>query len=296
MGTKDSDNDQTALAAFNAAFGEDDDGTDAESAFAQQGHQADAGSRARAGGDATQVQAGGQADSGEKVDELPADPVARMMALEERILQLAQANAELNHKVNSATGRVSAMQREMETSRRRAPAPAPQAQAQTPAPPAPRLDKFEAVRSELPDVADGLAQYVDAQLEKIRPTAQPEPQEQEVTTSSHGGSSEAALYEAFPQWEQTVTRPEFDLWLRAKGDEYTKRIKSTGDAAEMMGALVQYQAHVNQATRQPQPDVNHTRALRAQQAVLPNTPAGRSARTPSQSAEQAFSEGFANER
>lgn len=286
MGTQASKQDQDGLAAFNAAFGEAD-ADDPASTFAQPGIEA--------GGEGQNQGQADQQHHNDQASELPEDPVAKMKALEERILQVAQANAELTQHVKSATGRISALQRELDTSRRRAPAPAPQAQAHMPAPPAPRLEKFEAVRSELPDVVDGIAQYVDAQLEKLRPAAPPEPQQQEVTTSSHGGSSEAALYEAFPTWEVTVTRPEFDLWLKAEGPDYMQRIKTTNDAAEMMGALVKYQAHISQTqspSPPPQPDVSQQRALRVQQAVQPNTPAGRPGRTPTQSVDQAFSEGF----
>jgi hypothetical protein len=278
MGTQDSTETQTGLSAFNAAFGE----SDPESIFAQPGSTAGADGSNQVDSDQT-----------DQADGLPDDPVARMRALEERILQVAQANAELTQQVRSATGRIGAMQRELET--RRKAAPAPQAQAQTPAPPAPRLEKFEAVRSELPDVADGLAQYVDAQLEKLKPAAPPEPQRQEVTASMHGGSDEAALYEAFPAWEATVTRPEFDLWLQTKGPEYMQRIKRTESHAEMMSALVQYQAHTSQST-QPQHNVSQQRSLRVQQAVQPNTPAVRASRTPAVSGQQAFDEAFANER
>jgi len=286
------------LAAFNAAFGDPDDGTIGQAAAQAQpaaSGQQDAGQTAR-------VEDGQQAGGNTRA-ELPEDPVERLKVLEERLQAFEREKEDLKHQVRSATGRIGAMQRELDSRRGSKPQAAAPAQA-TPAPAAsPRLEKVEALREELPDVVSALEELVSARVAPPQSVAHDsQPNGQEVSTSTAGGSEEAALYDAFPDWEQTVMTNEFDQFLKSRGADYERRIKGTDRPSEMMAAIAQFERTKAHSATRTDPGqqgqntaVNQARASRVSQAVQPNQSAPRTAgRAAPMSAEEAFRQGFTN--
>lgn len=281
------------LAAFNAAFGDPDDGTIGQAAAQAQpaaSVQQDAGQTARV--------EDGQQTGGNTRAELPEDPVERLKVLEERLQAFEREKEDLKHQVRSATGRIGAMQRELDSRRGSKPPAAAPAQA-TPAPAAsPRLEKVEALREELPDVVSALEELVSARVAPPQSVAHDsQPNGQEVSTSTAGGSEEAALYDAFPDWEQTVMTNEFDQFLKSRGVDYERRIKGTDRPSEMMAAIAQFERTKTSRTDPGQQgqhiNVNQARASRVSQAVQPNQSAPRTAgRAAPMSAEEAFRQGF----
>lgn len=112
------------------------------------------------------------------------------------------------------------------------------------APAKPRFAKVEALREQgLPEIADALEEIASAteQARTPEPPAEPAgaaapPVDDSLTPD------EMALQIARPTWATDLTSTDFQLWLARQPRDYQQRIQNTDKAAEIMGALTQFDA------------------------------------------------------
>lgn len=176
-----------------------------------------------------------------------ADPFA---GLPEPVRNALAAIPQMEHRVRSAEGRVAALQREL-AQRQAAPETA-----------APRASspKLEALRGELPEVAEALDEMrgttvdADSLRQQVRAELAAELQE-ELLSTNH------------PEWQQTVTGNDFQLWLASQDAAYRDRIASTSKASELMGALRRFGEH--QAKASARATLQASRGRRLAAAVAP---------------------------
>ncbi len=186
----------------------------------------------------------------------------RVRAMLEEFQSVKQAAAqipELKHKLLSAEGRVAALQKQV-------PPPAP------PAPP--KMEKFDLLRQQLPEVADGIEEYLAAR--------QPKPEPEPDTKAPAAPVLEAER----PGWQEEVIGSEFQQWLARQDATYRSKVELTTSEAVLLGALTRFDAHKElqterarlEAERQAQAQkLTQTRTTRAAAAV---TPSGAGRRVP----------------
>jgi hypothetical protein len=209
----------------------------------------------------------------EEADELAGLPpkVRELLAQMESLKQAASLVPTLEHRLRSAEGRVAALQKQV-------PAPTP------PAPP--RLEAFERVREELPEVAEAMEEYFQSRQAKVDTEQQAEP----------AAETPSVLAEEAPDWEKTVVSSDFQQWLKSQDQAYRTKVETTNSEAVMLAAITKFDAHRTlQAERQAAAQkAAQTRQARVAGAVVP-TGAGRRAPT-EMSLEEAFASGFSSQR
>lgn len=206
-------------------------------------------------------------------------PKARALLQEvERLRTAAAAVPQLEHRLRQAEGRLGDLNG-------RIPKPPP------PAPP--KLERFERLREELPEVADGLEEYLQHHMPK---KADPEPTPQ----ASSDDIPTPVLDAEFPDWGQTISSNEFKSWLASQPAEYQTKVQSTDSEAVFIGALAKFKT-ASEAARVAAAEaaaraaaagqVNQVRNARATRAAVPATGARRAPSTSDPIAD-AFASGF----
>ncbi len=209
----------------------------------------------------------------EPADELAGLPpkVRELLEQMESLKQAASLVPTLEHRLRSAEGRVAALQKQV-------PAPTP---------PAPKkLEAFERVREELPEVAEAMEEYFQSRV----------PQRAEPETPADDAPAVSVLAEEVPDWEQKVISADFQQWLKAQEPGYRAKVETTNSEAVMLAAITKFDAHKTlQAERQAAAQkAAQTRQARVAGAVVP---AGAGRRAPSEmSLEDAFNAGFNSQR
>ena len=189
-------------------------------------------------------------------------------------------------------GRFAALQRELDAIKKAQPAPPP------PAPPA----KREAVRGELPEVAemvDELEERVRQELDK-RLGARSDGAEAPPAPPAAPGkdSDEQALEEVHPDWREKLRSDNFAAWLGQQPADYQEKVKKTRSAAVMSAALTKFDvAAASASPPSPPPPVDRTKAARqARVAASAARPKGAGGHPPDPSDEDeeeaAFRSGF----
>lgn len=171
-------------------------------------------------------------------------PAVRDLLAEIPTLRSRTEQAEL--RAREAVGRTSALQSRLD--KLNANPAADQAPAK------PRFAKVEALREQgLPEIADALEEIASAN-EQARTAEQPAAQERAATDTATDELTpdEMALQIARPTWATDLTGTDFQLWLARQPREYQQRIQSTDKAAEIMGALTQF----DEARKAPPPPRN----------------------------------------
>lgn len=162
----------------------------------------------------------------------------------------------LEQRLRSAEGRVAALQRE-------------KAQATQPAPTteAPRNSKLDALRNELPEVAEA--------LQEVMQTRGPDPEQlrTELRAELQAELQEELLVERRPNWAKEVTSDAFNAWLLTQPAEDQQRVRGTRRASDLLGALAKFDAHVAEQQRRQQGQQRSERRLAA--AVTPSSGARR---------------------
>lgn len=183
----------------------------------------------------------------------PEDPLASLPeAFRAKLAQidaLAQANAQLQHKVNSAEGRVAAMQREFQQARVAQQTVAPQ-QAPTQgqmAAAAKNPEKWEALKSDFPEWAGAMEEYVAAKLGAVQI-----PQQQGLTPEQVAGYvqqqvaqtkaemaralEEARIEGKYENWREMVNTTEFAQWFAVQSPDVRNLANSQAakDAIRML--------------------------------------------------------------
>lgn len=164
-----------------------------------------------------------------------ADPLAglpeEVKAALGKISQLEQANAQLLHHVKTAEGRVAAMQREFAQAKAAQSAVAPQdapSQGQMSAA-AKNPEKWEQLKSEFPEWADAMEEYVAAKLGGVKPAA-PGLDPQAVAAFVHQQVSqtkaemartieEARIEGRYDNWKDVVNSTDFVQWFTVQSPD-----------------------------------------------------------------------------
>jgi len=157
---------------------------------------------------------------------LPA-PVRELLAKIPALEQRATAAEQI---ARTAQGRVASLQSRFER----------QHVEPTPAPPAPpKFPKLEAIRNELPEVAEALDEVVNATAPKPPTTPPAVPPRQEPAQIESDPQSDA-LDELRPSWAQDMVSADFQLWLSTRPAEFQRTVNATDKARDILGALGQY--------------------------------------------------------
>lgn len=172
---------------------------------------------------------------------LPAAVVAKLAELD----QLKQAQAQLLHEVKSQTGRVAAMQRELQASRQAQQTVAPQdapTQGQI-ATAAKSSEKWEQLKADFPEWGSAMEEYVATQLSTVRGQSgavDPSQVDQlvsqrvaEIEARTERRLAEATIGLAHKGWKQTVNTPEFTQWFAIQAPE----VRALADSANPEDAI-----------------------------------------------------------
>lgn len=201
----------------------------------------------------------------------PEDPLAGLpdvvRAKLAKIDELAQVNAQLLHKVNSAEGRVAAMQRELQQAKVAQQQVAPQ---QSPtqgqiAGAAKNPEKWEQLKQDFPEWASAMEEYVAVQVGSVKsPSVDPQAlqayvQEQvgQTRAEMHRALEEARVEGKYENWQETVRTADFTNWFSLQPPEVQALGNSTAarDAIRVLDLF-------NQAKAKPAAEVKQERTQR----------------------------------
>ena len=178
--------------------------------------------------------------------EQPEDPLAGLSptvrAKLAQIEELAQANAQLLHHVNTTEGRVAAMQREAQQARQAATQDAPTQTAIASA--AKNPEKWEQLKQDFPEWAGAMEEYVaskmgDQQQQNLTPEQVTNYVQQQVaqTRAEMGRLMEEARIEGkYENWRDTVNTTEFAQWFTVQSPE-TRALADSSAARDAIKML-----------------------------------------------------------
>ena len=149
-----------------------------------------------------------------------------------------------------------------------------------------RFAKIDALRNDLPEIADALDEIVAAQH-------RPEPQGQSQQPEPQAGANphEDALSSVRPTWADDLTSGDFQLWLAQQPRDFQAHVQGTNKAGDILAALGRFDAF--RAQTQTTKQLTQTRSTRMA-AVTPQGD-GRRQRAPvpfEDEEEAAFSAAF----
>lgn len=276
--------------AFEAAFASED-GPASEPAQAPTPAPSDEPATASAApGAAAQAGQGEQPAAVGQEDELAALPprlraaferMERAMPALDQVNDLAQRVRKQDSRIGDLYGRI--------------PTPAPTA------PPRPQLPKVDAIRRDLPEVAEALDELLEhARAAQQAPATAPA-HAAASTSSDEGAESEqptTLLDSEAPDWRDVVRGKAFDQWLASQSQQYAQRVRTTDSEPVMLAAIARFKGEQDAAARAAQAAA--TQAARVQQqrqartagAVVPTTGARRSPATSTDIEDAAFMAGF----
>lgn len=223
----------------------------------------------------------------------PVDPYAGLpQAARDALAKASQTE----HQLSSLTGRFNALQRQLQEQQAKpAPATAPAAPAPPAAPEKP--SKREAVRGELPEVAEAMDELEERF--KTRTVEPPPPPPPAVTTTSDDQDPAfVALTKVDPDWQNKLRSTDFELWLLQQKPDYANDVRNTGEAAIISAALARFDVfHASARTEQERKERDRV-ALETQRqqraAAAAERPRGRAraADPPADDEQAAFVAGF----
>lgn len=205
------------------------------------------------------------------------DLLARVPALEARLEQTTRV-----------ANMVPALQSRLDKMNQQASPESPSAPAKS------RFAKVEALRNELPEIADALDEIANER--HPAPAAnQPEPRQQAQEPAA-ATPAEKTLELARPTWADDLTSSDFQLWLVRQPPAYQAQVQQTSEPGEILAALGKFDAHRAQTT--PQQQLTQTRASRMAAAVAPQGDGRRqrAAPAPADEEEAAFTAAFNKRR
>lgn len=129
-----------------------------------------------------------------------------------------------------------------------------------------RFAKVEAIRHELPEIADALDEIANATTRTTEPQRQATPTPQQPTQAQES-QAERALSAVRPQWANELTSSDFTLWLDRQEQGFKQRVKGTDDAGDILEALGRFDQYRAQTNNHRQ--LNQTRTTRMAAAVTP---------------------------
>lgn len=176
---------------------------------------------------------------------------------------------------------IPALRTEIETTRRMAnmvpalqsridklsqPAPATAHEAVTPS--KGRFAKVEAIRNELPEIADALDEIANAHLQGREQPHQAKPATQmEAPPPAEKSPHEDALDSVRPTWSNDLMSSDFQLWLTQQPADFQNMVARTNRAGDILNALGKFDGFRAQTTTTQQ--LNQTRTGRMAAAVAP---------------------------
>lgn len=198
-------------------------------------------------------------------DELAAlSPALRARFDELDALKAAAAQVPmLEQKWRSAEGRVAALKQQV-------PPPAP-----------PKMEQYERVQQELPEVADAIREFYESR----------QPQKVEIQDDPEAPPS--ILTQEAPDWEQKVIGMPFQQWIAAQDPSYRQKVENTRSEAVMLAAITLFDADTKHNTERlaVAQKAAQTRQARVAAAVVPMG-SGRREPTTGRTAEDAFQDGL----
>ena len=162
----------------------------------------------------------------------PAESADPFAGLPEAVRNALATIPTLQQELRSTVGRVGALQRELAQARQ--PAPEPEAPRQP--------SKLEALRQELPEVADA--------LEEATRNRGPSPEELRAELAAQ--MQEELLESQRPTWAQDLTGNDFQQWLTTQTPQYQQQVRESSRASVVLGALSKYDAFKSQAVQRIQ--------------------------------------------
>lgn len=243
-------------------------------------------------------------------DQEPATAPEAVAKPEEKPEPAVDPFAGLPPAVRELLATIPAMRTEIETTRRMAnmvpalqsridklsqPVPATAPEAVTPS--KGRFAKVEAIRNELPEIADALDEIANAHLQGREQPHQAKPAAQtEVPPPAEKSPHEDALDSVRPTWSDELMSSDFQLWLTQQPADFQNMVARTNKAGDILTALKKFDGFKAQTTSTQQ--LNQTRTGRMAAAVVPQGDGRRQrvAATPEDEEEAAFAAGFKRAR
>lgn len=193
----------------------------------------------------------------------------------------------LEHEVVSNRGRIAGLNSALEEARARL------SQVSAPPPPAPpKNEKVEAVRGELPEVADAIESAVAEALKAARPAAPPPPPAQapSTTASSDEDPEMALLNSEHPGWDKKLTSTDFQLWLTSQPEPFRRQVMTATSSGVVITALGRFDRFQEQVSATAQVGAKRTSRMAA--AVTPSGGARPAGGSKEMTEDEAFLAGF----
>jgi hypothetical protein len=197
----------------------------------------------------------------------------------------------LRHEVVSNRGRIAGLNAALEEARSRAAPAAPVQAPPGPGPaPAPKNDRLEAIRGELPEVADAIESVVAEALQSRAPApAAKAPAAAPAQAPAPAADPELDLLDReHPGWAPKFDSTDFKLWLSQQPQAYQQEVMTTARSGVVITALTKFDKFQAEVAASAQ--VGNKRAVRMAAAA---TPQGSGVRPAARSSEpQTEEEGF----
>lgn len=133
-----------------------------------------------------------------------------------------------------------------------------------PVPAKSRFAKVEALRQELPEIADALDEIVnDRHPAPAEPAQRPQP----APVVAEPTAQEDALSSVRPTWADDLVSSDFQLWLARQPQEFRAQVQNTSKAGDILTALGRFDAFRQQTTSTQQ--LSQKRTTRMAAAVTP---------------------------
>jgi hypothetical protein len=209
----------------------------------------------------------------EKKDEPVTDPFAGLpQQVRDMLARVPALEARLDQAVRQAN-MVPALQSRLDKLQQQSP-PIAEPSKGEPMPGQRKLAKVEALRKELPEIADALDEIVNdrqAQQREAEP-AKAEPMQQQRDSKAE----ERVLSGVRPTWADDLVSSDFQLWLSQQPRADQARIQSTNVAEDILGALKAFDGYREQTKTVR--NINERRSNRMQSGVVPQGDTPRRAR------------------
>lgn len=129
-----------------------------------------------------------------------------------------------------------------------------------------KFAKVEALRHELPEIADALDEIVNDRRapEVVDRPAQPAPA---ARAPAEVSPHEEALTSVRPNWANDLTSADFQLWLARQPRDYQAHVQSTSKSGPILEALGKFDSFRAQTTSTQQ--LNQNRTVRMAAAITP---------------------------
>lgn len=166
-------------------------------------------------------------------------PAPTVSPLELQIQELAAQLSEQANLLRTANGRIGALQSVIDKQRTSAPAPAPAAEIARP-------DKWDALRTEYPEMGAAVEELVKANV-KVAPVEQGQPLAVDdvlaIVDANEAAKQKNRVETAFPGWEARVKTPAFQQWKQSQPPE-VQALGASPYADDAIDLLRKFDEHI----------------------------------------------------